>query len=198
VLPLRWADVETQARDRTNDPPSAYRPAVVAPRAVPPRLQPVLAEACACCGRDDVATTRLSSREDVRLCRDCVDWLAGKLGVTSTPTLPVVNLTEAISFYERAGFGVRVYRENDDDPGDGFAFVDYDGRSVFDLDVVDIDPERNGAGCYLIVDDSDAWHTRLTAARLPVTEIGDMPWGMREFTLTDPFGNHVRIGRAVG
>jgi catechol 2,3-dioxygenase-like lactoylglutathione lyase family enzyme len=124
--------------------------------------------------------------------------LAAKLGVISTPTLPVVNLAEAVSFYERAGFGVRVYKENDDDPGEGFAFVDFDGKSVFDLDVADIDPERNGAGCYLIVDDPDSWHTRLSESELPVTPIGDMPWGMREFTLTDPFRNNVRIGRAVG
>ena len=43
--------------------------------------------------------------------------------------------------------------------------------------------------------DADAWHTRMSAAGLDVTPIADQPWGMREFTLTDPFGNHVRIGR---
>src|ERR1700681_3700976 len=97
--------------------------------------------ACACCGRDSVQTVALQSQEHVSVCRDCVEWLAGKLGVVSTPTLPVVNLAEAVEFYERAGFGVRVYP---DDSGDGFAFADYDGQSVFDLDVVDIDPARNG------------------------------------------------------
>ena len=30
------------------------------------------------------------------------------------------------------------------------AFVQL-GQSVFDVDVVDIDPARNGAGCYLVV-----------------------------------------------
>jgi hypothetical protein len=30
-----------------------------------------------------------------------------------------------------------------------------------------------------------------------VTAIADQPWGMREFTLTDPSGNAVRIGRPV-
>jgi uncharacterized glyoxalase superfamily protein PhnB len=139
----------------------------------------------------------LGSRNDVRLCRDCVEWLAGKLGVVSTPTLPVAHLAKAIVFYERAGFGVRVYKENDDDPGAGFGFVDYDGQSVFDLHVMPVDRGTNGAGCYLVVDDPDAWHERMTKAGLPVTPIGDMPWGMREYTLTDPFGNNVRIGRGV-
>ena len=81
-------------------------------------------------------------------------------------------------------------------PGD-FAFVDFDGQSVFDLDVVDIDPSRNGAGCYLIVKDVDDWHARMAAAGLPVTPVADQPWSMREFTLTDPSGNHVRIGRPL-
>jgi catechol 2,3-dioxygenase-like lactoylglutathione lyase family enzyme len=132
-----------------------------------------------------------------RICRDCLEWLLGQVGVTSTPTLPVVDLAEAVRFYERAGFGVRIYKENDDDPGGGFAFVEFDGQSVFDLDVVDIDPERNRAGCYLIVPEVDDWHARMADAGLRVSPIGNMPWGMREFALTDPFGNNVRIGHAV-
>ena len=123
--------------------------------------------------------------------------MLGQVGIDSTPTLPVVELSDAVAFYERAGFGVRVYEEDEAEPGAGFAFVDFEGQSVFDLDVTEIDPARNGAGCYLIVDDADAWHARMTADGLPVSPIGDRPWGMREFTLTDPFGNQVRIGRGV-
>ncbi len=152
--------------------------------------------ACACCG-EERETVALLCRDDVRLCRVCVEWLAGQIGVTSTPTLPVTDLGEAITFYERAGFGVRVYIDENDQPGD-FAFVDFDDQSVFDLDVVDIDPARNGGGCYLIVQDPDAWHARMAATNLPVTPLADQPWGMREFTLTDPSGNNVRIGRSLG
>jgi uncharacterized glyoxalase superfamily protein PhnB len=75
--------------------------------------------------------------------------------------------------------------------------VDFDGQSVFDLDVIEIDPERNGAGCYMIVPEVDDWHARLTDAELPVSPVDNMPWGMREFALTDPFGNRVRIGHPV-
>ena len=59
------------------------------------------------------------------------------------------------------------------------------------------DPERNGAGCYLVVQDADEWHARMNAEGLPVTPIEDQPWGMREYTLTDPSGNRIRIGRAA-
>jgi uncharacterized glyoxalase superfamily protein PhnB len=37
----------------------------------------------------------------------------------------------------------------------------------------------------------------MAAAGLPATGIEDQPWGMREFVLTDPSGNRVRIGRGV-
>ena len=152
---------------------------------------------CSCCG-EDKATAALRSRDDVQLCRDCLEWLLGRIGVSSTPTLPVADLGAAVAFYERAGFGVRLYRDEHGDGGGGFAFVDFDGQSVFDLDAVeDFDPAANRAGCYLITDEADTWHARMSDARLPVTPLADQPWGMREFTLTDPSGNHVRIGRGI-
>ena len=150
-----------------------------------------------CCGRDDLPTAALKSHPDVQICRECVGWLAAQVGITTTPTLPIRDLRAAVEFYERAGFGVRVYDEDPDSPGGGFAFVDYEGQSVFDLDVVDINPDRNGAGCYLIVDDADAWHARMSATGLDVSPIQDEPWRMREFTLRDPWRNNIRIGRGV-
>lgn len=151
---------------------------------------------CSCCG-EDKPTAALRSRDNVELCRECLAWLLGQVSVTSTPTLPVLNLPDAVAFYERAGFGVRIYADDAGDGGGGFAFVDYDGASVFDLDASsDMDPSANRAGCYLVTDDADAWHARMSAVGLRVSEIADEPWGMREFTLTDPSGNRIRIGRA--
>jgi uncharacterized glyoxalase superfamily protein PhnB len=65
-----------------------------------------------------------------------------------------------------------------------------------DLDRIEgFNPATTHAGCYLINDDVDDWHARFVAAGLAVTPIEDMPWGMHEFTLTDPSGNHIRVGR---
>ena len=51
---------------------------------------------------------------------------------------------------------------------------------------------------YLMVDDADGYRARVEAhAPGACGPIDDKPWGMREFTLTDPFGNHIRIGRPL-
>lgn len=152
---------------------------------------------CSCCG-EGRPTAALRSRDDVELCRDCLEWLLAQIGVTSTPTLPVADLPEAVAFYASAGFGVRIYRDEVGDDGEGFAFVDFDGQSVFDLDAApELDRAANRAGCYLITEEADAWHARMADAGLAVTALADQPWGMREFTLTDPSGNHIRIGRGI-
>ena len=149
---------------------------------------------CSCCGleHDPSSLVELERHHEIRVCRDCIGRLARRSGMLDvTPTLPVRTMPEAIAFYETAGFEVEAYDE-------GFAFVRYGGASVFDLARKEgIDPANNGAGCYIVTDDVDQWHARLSARRLPVTPISDMPWGMREFTLTDPSGNRLRMGRSI-
>ena len=130
---------------------------------------------------------------EIRVCRDCVGWLASRVGVIDvTPTLPVAEMVEAVRFCEAAGLVVRQHAE-------GFAFVHLDGQSVFDLDLIPgLDRSKNHAGCYVITPDVDGWHVRLVAAGPSVTAIVDRPWGMHEFTLTDPSGNNIRVGHSVG
>jgi uncharacterized glyoxalase superfamily protein PhnB len=149
---------------------------------------------CACCGqeRDPSMMAALQCHDEIKVCRICVGWLhqhAG--GADVTPTLPVSDMAAATRFYEAAGFRVEPY-------DDGFAFVHLGDQSVFDLDLNRaVDPSTNGAGCYMIVADVDGWHARLVAAGLPVTPVADQPWGMHEFTLADPSGNHIRIGMST-
>ncbi|MEZ5412162.1 MAG: VOC family protein [Acidimicrobiales bacterium] len=100
-------------------------------------------------------------------------------------------MSEAVAFCQAAGFTVRSYDA-------GFAFVHFNEVSVFDLGLeVGLDPSFNRAGCYIIVPDVDAWHRRLSTASLSVTPVEEQPWGMREFTLTDPSGNRLRIGHST-
>lgn len=149
---------------------------------------------CTCCGEDRDLVVPLQWHDDVKVCRVCIGWLRANAGVVdSTPILPVLDMTASIAFYERAGFEVRRYKGGD------YAFVNYDDESVFDLDVTEpaLDLTANKAGCYLSTPDADQWHARLSTAGLPVTAVEDKPWGMREFTLTDPNGTYIRIGRSI-
>jgi hypothetical protein len=154
-----------------------------------------VAALCSCCGeaRQTGQLVALRCHDDVKVCRGCIGWLRAEAGVPdSTPILPVRGIAESKKFFESAGFVVRTY------DGGGFAFVEYDDESVFDLDEAEgFDPEGNRAGCYLIVPGVEEWHARLLDAGLSVTELADQPWGMREFTLTDPNGSAIRIGRPV-
>ena len=83
-------------------------------------------------------------------------------------------MDEAVRFCEAAGLEVNRY-------DDGFAFVQLEDQSVFDLDLIpDMSPAANHAGCYIITADVVDWHARLVSAGLQVSEIADQPWGMRE------------------
>lgn len=150
---------------------------------------------CSCCGVERDGLVTLRCHDDIGICAACIGWLQSQAGgLDVTPILPVLDMPASIAFYTAAGFTVREY-----EPGGGYVFVHYNDESVFDLDLAEapLDPANNGAGCYVIVPDVDDWHARLAAADLPVTGLEDQPWGMREFTLTDPSGNHLRIGRSV-
>lgn len=103
---------------------------------------------CSCCRepRAIEATATLQCHDNIRVCRACIGWLAQQAGMLDvTPTLPVVDINAAVGFYETAGFVVHHYDA-------GFAFVRHGEESVFDLGLEEnIDPQRNGAGCYIIV-----------------------------------------------
>lgn len=95
---------------------------------------------CYCCGeeRDPNAMAALACHNDIKVCRVCVGWLRSQAGVPdSTPILPVRHIDEALAFYKRAGFDGHPYE------GGGFAFMERNDESVFDLDhVAHVDPCR--------------------------------------------------------
>eukprot|EP01041_Mallomonas_annulata_P024836 gene24836-45729_t len=123
---------------------------------------------CSCCGEDRIKVATLKCSGDVAVCRECIGWLAQQVGVLDvTPTLPVADMGAAVQLCERAGFEVHRYN-------DGFAFVHWNGQSMFDLDLIeDLDVEANHAGCYISLPDLDGWHARFRAAGLAVTPLED-------------------------
>ena len=141
--------------------------------------------------RDAESMASMQCHDEIKVCRECIGWLGQRAGLPGvTPILAVHDMGEVASFYEAAGFAVERY-------DDGYAFVEYADTSVFDLGVEQVDPSTNRGSCYIIVTDPDSWHQRLSDAGLPVSAIEDQDHGMREFTLVDPSGNRLRIGRSV-
>ncbi|MFQ5555281.1 MAG: hypothetical protein ACE5GC_07935 [Acidimicrobiia bacterium] len=60
--------------------------------------------------------------------------------------------------------------------------------------VPDLDAVSNDASCYIHVQNADAWHAAMAKRGLALREIADRPWGMREFSVVDPFGTVIRVG----
>lgn len=108
------------------------------------------------------------------------------------PILPVHDMETAVAFWSRLpSLTVDQYE------GSGYAFVLHGGAEVAHLALFsDLDVTRNRAGCYIHLPDIDERYAECVDAGLPVAEIRDEPWGMREFRLTDPSGNVLRIGWA--
>lgn len=106
------------------------------------------------------------------------------------PILPVADMPEAIGFYRGLGFEVVAY-------DDGYAWVRHCGWELFHLAAAEPSADRSDAALYLHVADADAWRASLVASGVDVAigTVADMPWGMREFSFTDPSGNVIRIGR---
>lgn len=101
---------------------------------------------------------------------------------------PVVDMAEAVAFYEALGLEVEAY-------DGGYAWVRHAGAEVLHLALVaDLDPATNHAAGYWHVLDVDHWYERFAGAGEARGEIVAQAWGMREFRLIDPSGNLLRVG----
>lgn len=108
------------------------------------------------------------------------------------PILPVRDLAEARAFWSATGL---VTTEEYDA---GYAFVRYQGAEIAHLALhPDLDPAANRAACYVHIGEVDELRARFVAAGLPASAVRVEPWGMREFRLSDPSGNLVRLGAPV-
>lgn len=111
--------------------------------------------------------------------------------IVPKPILPVDDMTAAMAFFRRLGFDVESF-------DDGYALVRHRDDEIVHLRAVpDLDPVANEASVYWHVRNADEWHRAFGAADVEPGPIADMPWGMREFTLTDPSGNVIRVGSNV-
>ena len=114
------------------------------------------------------------------------------------PILPCRSVEETAAFYERLGFGAKIWGAPNN-----YAILTRDTVELHFFTQVDLDPASSSAGCYLRVLNVDDIHSEFTNANLRNSGIPRMdgienkPWGMREFAIVDPNGNLIRIGQAL-
>lgn len=149
---------------------------------------------CGCCGtaRASADVARLGGHPEIAVCGGCVHGMAGRLAnrPSITPIFPVHDMGAARDFWTRAGLRVEEYSPE-------YAFVMFGDADVLHLDLREgLDPQRNTAACYIHIPDPHEWHRRWTEQGLPVSDVVAEPWGMVEFSVQDPSGNLIRMGRS--
>jgi catechol 2,3-dioxygenase-like lactoylglutathione lyase family enzyme len=116
------------------------------------------------------------------------------------PILPARDLNETRTFYERLGFQAEGWWPNE---FGGYAILVRGDLSMHFFWFKDISPKKNYAQCYWRVKDVDALYSEFQAAGLSrsgtprLAPVEDKPWGMREFSISDPNGNLIRVGRQI-
>ncbi|HEY4333870.1 MAG TPA: VOC family protein [Ilumatobacteraceae bacterium] len=110
--------------------------------------------------------------------------------LTIAPVLPVRDFAEAINHYTRLGFDVAEYE------GGGYAFAKRGEVWLHLESAPGLDPDAQGAICYLYVSDADAVYAewRDCGALGVLMPANDTDFGLREFAHFDPDGNLLRVG----
>jgi catechol 2,3-dioxygenase-like lactoylglutathione lyase family enzyme len=118
----------------------------------------------------------------------------------SIPILPARDLAETRAFYERLGFHAAGWWPNE---FGGYAILRRGDLSMHFFLYKDISPAHNYGQCYWRVEDVDALYKEFATVGLPESgtprlgPVADRDWGMREFYVSDPTGNLVRIGQQI-
>jgi uncharacterized glyoxalase superfamily protein PhnB len=172
---------------------------------------------CGCCGRQFPAqqVAELGVTPGVYICAGCAFWAARRAGPLSAlrqirirsllprfagratapnsakaaiPILPSSDLDRTEAFYARAGFAVAGRHDN-------YLLLHNDGVEVHFARHDFVMPGT----CFLHVTDAmKMWKQLRDQGVEGVGDIADQDYGLREFVLTDPDGNHVRIGSPRG
>ena len=116
------------------------------------------------------------------------------------PILPARDLAETRAFYERLGFHAAGWWPTQ---FGGYAILRRGDLRMHFFAFADISPDQNYAQCYWRVQDVDALYAEFHAAGLSrsgtprLNPLEDRPWGMREFSTSDPNSNLVRVGQQI-
>jgi hypothetical protein len=123
----------------------------------------------------------------------------------SIPILPCRSIDDQIDFYEALGFSV-TYRQK---VPNVFASVQRGAIELQFFVMKGYEPANSYSTCYVLVSDVDGLYADFRAGlkqhlgRVPtrgmprIGALSDMSYGVRQFLLTDPGGNIIRIGQPL-
>ncbi|GGW61467.1 bleomycin resistance protein [Streptomyces xantholiticus] len=121
------------------------------------------------------------------------------------PLLPCRTIQPVVDFYTALGFET-TYLQKSPYP---YAVVERGPVQLQFFGMKQYDPTESYSGCYLLTDDVDALHETFRAGlrtaygRTPsrglprIGPLKDMSYGMRQFLMTDPGGNTIRVGQRI-
>ncbi|MEU3930928.1 VOC family protein [Streptomyces sp. NPDC029044] len=122
------------------------------------------------------------------------------------PILPCRTLQPVLDFYTALGFEV-TYQQRSPNP---YGVVQRGGIELQFFAMKQYEPATSFSTCYLLTDDVDGLYRafraglKKTYGRIPtrglprVGPLKDMSYGVRQFLVTDPGGNCVRVGQCTG
>ncbi|ULR50540.1 bleomycin resistance protein [Streptomyces deccanensis] len=125
------------------------------------------------------------------------------MGEKTIPILPCQSLEPLLDFYTALGFEV-TFEQRSPNP---YAVVERGGVELQFFGLKTYEPTASVSTCYVVTDDVDGLYAAFRAGlkraygRVPtrglprIGPLKDMSYGMRQFLMTDPGGNCVRVGQ---
>ncbi|MFB6549968.1 bleomycin resistance protein [Streptomyces sp. NPDC056405] len=122
------------------------------------------------------------------------------------PILPCRTLQPVLDFYTALGFEV-TFQQRSPNP---YAVVERGGIELQFFGLRQYEPAESVSTCYVLTDDVDGLHAAFRAGlkaaygRVPtrglprIGQLKDMSYGVRQFLMSDPGGNCVRVGQPTG
>ncbi|MGW7357476.1 bleomycin resistance protein [Streptomyces sp. NPDC054802] len=122
------------------------------------------------------------------------------------PLLPCRTIQPVVDFYTALGFETTFIQKSPYP----YAVVERGSVQLQFFGMKQYDPAESYSGCYVVTDDVDTLHASFRAGlkaaygRIPsrglprIGPLKDMSYGIRQFLLTDPGGNTVRVGTPLG
>ncbi len=121
------------------------------------------------------------------------------------PLLPCVSIDENLDFYLALDFEVTFYQKSPY----SFAAVQRGGIELQFFGMSTHDPKESYHSCYVVTDEVDSLYEsfraglKATLGKIPtrglprIGALKNMSYGVRQFLMTDPGGNGIRIGQPI-